>query len=68
MEIGNWKLENGNSKMGAAAFLPFVLCLLPFDLLHGRRAGGSGAVEAALRRHVAIPQARDRRYSTSAHG
>jgi hypothetical protein len=55
MEIGNWKLENGNSKMGAAAFLPFAL-------VHDRRAGGSGAVEAALHRHVAIPQARDRRY------
>jgi hypothetical protein len=57
MENGIWKFENGNSKIGG--LLHF--CPLPFHLLHDRRAGGSGAVEAALRRHVAIPQARDRR-------
>jgi hypothetical protein len=40
MEIGNWKpeirkskLENGNSKMGVAAFLPFAFSPLSFDLL-----------------------------------
>jgi hypothetical protein len=27
MEYGNWKIEDGNSKMEAAAFLPFAFCL-----------------------------------------